>query len=201
MTQSVWWQVIRRLSFSSVIFLPHSPEFLNLRSGNGKISSLDLLVTLYSNKLIFWAASTHYCLMSNFISTIIPKFFSKDLPSIHSSPSLYWSCELPQSRCRTLHIALLNSTEFTWMPFSNLPRPLWMPLLPWSFSTASLSFVSLENLLRVHSVPRSMPLIRIWNNISPSMGSGRCLCLQQEHWTRWSLKDPSSTNNSTILCF
>lgn len=87
-----------------------------------KISSLDLFVTLYSNEWAFWGASTHCWIISNFIFTSIPKFFPRDLPSIHSSPNLYWSFGTPQSRCKTLHIALLNSMESMWMHFVKPPR-------------------------------------------------------------------------------
>lgn len=58
--------------------------------------------------------------------------------------------------------------------------------LAYSLVELHVSFMSLENLLRVHLVPRPMSLIQIWNNISASMGSGRCPCPQKGHSTRWS---------------
>lgn len=60
-----------------------------------RISFFSLLVTLHWNEWASWAASTHCWLMSNFISTSIPRFFSKDLPLIPTSLNLCSSCGLP----------------------------------------------------------------------------------------------------------
>ena len=59
-------------------------------------------------QLAFWAASAHYRLMSSFSSTGTPKSFSTELLSGRSSPSSYKYLGLPQPKCSTLHLALLN---------------------------------------------------------------------------------------------
>ncbi|KAK4810857.1 hypothetical protein QYF61_008829 [Mycteria americana] len=87
---------------------------------------------------------------------------------IHQYPSLYWNRGLPQPRCRTLHLALLNLMRFTQAHFSSLPRSLWMTSRPSGVSTAPLSLVSSANLLRVHSISLSMSLMKILNSTGPS---------------------------------
>ncbi|KAK4807231.1 LOW QUALITY PROTEIN: hypothetical protein QYF61_024351 [Mycteria americana] len=57
-------------------------------------------------------------------------------------------------------LALLNLMKFTWAHFSSLSRSLWMASLLSSISTAPLSLVSSANLLRVHSIPLSMSLMK-----------------------------------------
>ncbi|KAK4818807.1 hypothetical protein QYF61_019736 [Mycteria americana] len=51
---------------------------------------------------------------------------------------------------------------------SSLSRSLYMAYLPCRVSTAPLSMMSSSNLLRVHSIPLSMPLMKILNSIGPS---------------------------------
>ncbi|KAK4810863.1 hypothetical protein QYF61_008835 [Mycteria americana] len=88
---------------------------------------------------------------------------------IHQYPSLYWNRGLPQPRCRTLHLALLNLMRFTQAHFSSLPRSLWMTSRPSGVSTAPLSLVSSANLLRVHSISLSMSLMKILNSTGPTV--------------------------------
>lgn len=90
------------------------------------------------------AASIHCYLMSNFSSTNMPKSFFMWLLSVHSSPSLYWYQGLPWSRCRTLHLTLLNFTRLIWILFSSLSRSLWRASLISVISAASRSFVFLQ---------------------------------------------------------
>jgi len=61
-----------------------------------------------------------------------PKSFSPGLLSFHSPSSLYLCLGLPQLRCRTLHLALLNFMRFAQAHFSRLSGCLWMASLPFS---------------------------------------------------------------------
>lgn len=138
----------------------------------GIITSLSLLVTLFFMQpciqLAFWAASTHYWLMSNLSSFSNLNSFSVGLLSIHSSLKIHWYWGLPQLRCRTLHLALLNCTRFVRAHPLSVSRSLWMASLLSSISASSINLVSTENLLRVHSVPLFMSLIKILNNTDHS---------------------------------
>ena len=49
-------------------------------------------------------------------------------------------------------------------------KPFWMISLPSIASTAPLSSLSSANLLRVHSIPLSVSLIKMLKSISPKMG-------------------------------
>ena len=88
----------------------------------------DLLVTLFLMQhriqFAFWAASAHCQLMLSFSSINIPKSFSSGLLSSHSQPNLYLCLSVPQSRCRTLHLALLNFMRLAWAHFLSLSRSL-----------------------------------------------------------------------------
>ena len=100
----------------------------------GRITSHDLLAMLLLMQpriqLAFWAASAHYWLMFSFASANTPKPFLTGLLSIHSFPSLYLCVGLPQSMCRTLHLALLNFMTFAQAHLSSLSRCLWMAFFP-----------------------------------------------------------------------
>ncbi|KAK4826465.1 hypothetical protein QYF61_009192, partial [Mycteria americana] len=120
-------------------------------------------------QLAFWAVSAHCRLMSSFSSISTPKSFSAGVLSITSSPSLDRNQELPQPRCRTLHLALLNLLRFTQAHFSSLPRSLWMTSHPSGMSTAPLSLVSSANLLKVHLISLSMSLMKILNSTGPTV--------------------------------
>jgi len=102
------------------------------------------------------SASAHYQLMLNLSSTDIPKSFYSGLLSSHSPPSLYLYLGLPQPRCRTFHLALLNFMRLAWAHLSNQSRSH-----PSGVSTASLSLVSSAELLQELSVPLSTPPTKI----------------------------------------
>ena len=53
-------------------------------------------------------------------------------------------------------------------PLSSLSRSLWMASHPSGVLTAPHSLVSSANVLRVHSIPLSMSLMKILNSTSPS---------------------------------
>jgi len=58
------------------------------------------------------------------------KSFYAELLSMSSFPSLYSCLELSWSRCRSLHLALLNLIRFTWAHFSSLSMSLLMASFP-----------------------------------------------------------------------
>jgi len=96
----------------------HTPGGVSPELSRGAESPhLDLLAKLllmqHSIWLAFWAVSTHCWVMFSFSSTNTCKSFSSELLSLHSLPSLYSCRGLPQPRCRTLHLALLNFVRFT----------------------------------------------------------------------------------------
>lgn len=105
--------------------------------------------------------------------------FSKDHPAwpwtrpVMKHPQLNWVIwywGLPHHRCMTLlHLALLKVTKLTWVNSSGLSRCLWMSFLPSIISSALLNLVSSANLMMVHSIPLSSPLIKILNNICPNI--------------------------------
>ena len=107
----------------------------------GRTTSLNLLVTLLLMQpriqLACWAARTHWQLMLNFSSIDTPKSFSSELLSSHSLPNLYLCLVFPFSRCRTLHLALLNFMRLAWAHLSSLSRSLWIASLPSSMSTTT----------------------------------------------------------------
>lgn len=88
---------------------------------------------------------------------------------------------LPQPRCRTLHLPLLNLMRFTQAHLSSLSRSIWMESLPSIASTAPHCLVSSENLLRVHSIPLSKSPTKMLNSTSPSIGSWGTLLVTDLH--------------------
>ena len=72
-----------------------------------------------------------------------------------------------KAKCSTLHLALLNLIRFSCPYFSSLSRSLRMASLPSNVSTALLSVVSSINLLRVHLMPSSILLMKMWKSTSP----------------------------------
>jgi len=70
-----------------------------------------------------------------------------------------------------LGLVLFNLTRFTQAHFLSLSRSLWMASHPSGTLTAPLSLVSSGNLLRVHSISLSMPLMKILNSTGPHKGS------------------------------
>ena len=81
----------------------------------GAVTSLTLLATplLMETRipLALLAANAHCWLMLSFLLTRTPKSFSAGLLSVSSSSSLYTYLGLPQSKCSTSHLALLNHNE------------------------------------------------------------------------------------------
>lgn len=67
---------------------------------------------------------------------------------------------------------------FSWI-HSSLFRSLWMASHPSGALTSPHSLVSLANLLRVHSTPLSVLLMKIWRSISPSSD----LCGSLPRWS------------------
>jgi len=59
-----------------------------------------------------------------------------------------------------LHFGLLNLFRFTWARLLSLPRYVWIASPPSALSSAPLSSVSSADLLRVHSIPSSISLIK-----------------------------------------
>lgn len=105
---------------------------------------------------------SHTCLASN-----PPKACP---PSIYPC-SLYWYWGLPQLRCKTLHLILLNYMSFPWAPTSTLSGSklhLAVSLLI-SVLTEPLSLVLSTNFLGVHSIPQYVSLIKILNTSGPYM--------------------------------
>ena len=82
--------------------------------------------------LAFYAASTHYRLMSSFLSIRILKSFA-GLLSMNSSLSLYAYLGLPHPKCYILHLI-----RFLCVHFPSLSRSLLIASLHSVTSTASL---------------------------------------------------------------
>lgn len=137
-----------------------------------RIVSLELLAMLFSMhptiSLAFWSVRAHCQTIYNFSFISSPTFFV-GLLSIHPSHSLYWCSGLPQPRCRALHLVLLNFMTLTWAHFSSLSRSPLVALFATGVTMAVLSWVSSAVLLRVHSIPLPMSLMKTLNSISPSM--------------------------------
>lgn len=89
--------------------------------------------------------------MLSFSSTNTHKVLSVRVLPVHSPPTMYLCLGLPQPRCRTLHLALLDFMRFVQVHLSNLSRSLCMASLPFNVLTTSYRLVSLANLLRVHT--------------------------------------------------
>ena len=136
------------------------------------ITSLTLLAMLLLMQpriqLAFWAARAHCWLMSSLPSISTLRSFLAELLSILSSPSLYWQWRLPQPRCKTLHLDLLNLIRFTWAYCSSLSQSLWKASHPSGVPTAPHILVSAANLLREDSISLSVSLTKILKSIDPS---------------------------------
>ena len=98
-----------------------------------------------------------------------PKSCSAEMLSVRSFPSLCTYLGLPQPMFNTLHLGLLNLIRFTYAHFSRLFGSLWMTSVPSVVSVAPLSLVSSSDLLRVHSIPLSISLIKMIKITSPKM--------------------------------
>lgn len=83
-------------------------------------------------QLSFWTANAHCHVMLIFPFANTPKFFSSDFLSITSLPSLYLCLGLPQPRCRTLYLDMLNfelhvgpAPKYSFLPVCQLPHIIW----------------------------------------------------------------------------
>lgn len=103
-------------------------------------------------------------LMSSFSSRSTPKSFLAGLLWICSSPSLYWYQGLPQPRCSTLPLALLKPHEFHMGPLLRLVQ---VASCPSGVLKGLLSLVSPADLLRMHSTPSSMSLMKMTVTLVP----------------------------------
>lgn len=137
-----------------VLLIPRAgcstPGWVSQEQSRRAESPLALLATLLwmqpRIQVTFWALSTNCWFMSSPSSTCIPKSFSAGLFSIFLSPSLYSYQGLPQPRCRTLHLVLLNLVMLTWPHLSSLSRSPWMAFLPSSVPAEPLTLVSIHRL-------------------------------------------------------
>lgn len=114
--------------------------------------------------LAFSAVSVHCWVILSFLTTRCPK-----LLSIYSLLSLYLCLGLPQPRCSTLYLALLNFMWFAQVLFSSLSRPFWMAAISFCVSPAPHCLVLLTNLLKVDSIPPSVLPMRIFSQAGPSV--------------------------------
>lgn len=120
--------------------------------------------------LPFWAIYRHCWLMSNCLSTDwmkTPFFisFSVGLLSVHLSSSLSWYWGLCQPRCSTLYLALLEFMKFPWAHSSSQLGSSGCHSFP--IVCQLHCFMSSPNLLRVHHILLSVPLIRILSSMCP----------------------------------
>lgn len=84
-------------------------------------------------------------------------------------PILCWNQGLPWHRCSTLYLILWSLMRFLWAHFSSFFRSLWVTPHPTAVWTALLSLVSFTNLLRVHLMPLSVPLMKTLYSAAPSI--------------------------------
>ena len=114
----------------------------------------------------------------SFLFTGTTKPLSSWLRSLSSSPSLYSCLGLPQPRCNTLRLALLNFMLFARAQLSSLPTSLCMASLPFSMSTTLHNSISHTNQLSMHSIPLSMLLTEVLTNSVQGI---------KERWFQWKL--------------
>jgi len=98
-------------------------------------------------QLASWAANAHYFLMSSFLCTKVLKSFSAGLLSLSSYLSMCAYLGLPQHKCNTLHLALLNHL---WT-FLRTPQ---VPL----YGISSLQHVNCATQLGVDCKPKEVAL-------------------------------------------
>jgi len=104
---------LQQLHIFLVLDAPDLDAVLQVRPHEGRIEGdnhlpdlLGILLLIQPRvRLAFWAESALFIL--SFSSTDTPKSFSR-MPSMHSLTSLYQCLELPQSKCGTLYLTLLN---------------------------------------------------------------------------------------------
>jgi len=91
--------------------------------------------------------------MFSFLSTNIPKTISAGLCS-----TLTFCTD--SGGCLNLQLDLLNLMRFTWAQCSSLSMSLWMASHPSGTLTTPDSLVSSANLLRAHSIPVLMKMLK-----------------------------------------
>ena len=69
---------------------------------------------------------------------------------------------------QTPHLDAVLQVRFIWAHCSSLSRSLWMASHPSGVLTVSQNLLSSVNLLRVHSIPPLMSLMKIYKFASPS---------------------------------
>ena len=134
----------------------------------GRIPSLALLATLLLMQpriqLAFWPVSAHCWLIVSFPSTDTPKSFSTGLLSIHSLASVS-VFGIALNHVQDPALGLVESHEVsTGPPLQPVQVPLDGTSLPSSVLTAPHSLATSANLLRVHSIPLSVLLIKTLNS-------------------------------------
>ena len=116
--------------------------------------------------------------------------------ALHPVCTHIWVCP---GWCELLHFALLNLIRFTQDHFSKqfLSRSLWMASLPSIVSNAPHSLVSTANLLRTHSIPLSISLIKMIKSTNPGQIPGRHHSSLASTWTYEYLPLQSGCNHPT----
>jgi len=110
-------------------------------------------------------------------------------------PVSYWG--LPQPKCNTLHLTLLNLIMFMRPHFSSLFRSLWMTARP-SLKEGHLFIVMASaNLLRVHLIPLSMSLIKMLNSTDFKTDSWGMPLVTSSTWTQSHWLQPSGCDHPT----
>lgn len=110
-----------------------------------------------------WLASN--CLSTDWMKTPFSKSFSVELLSVRLSSSLSWYWGLPQPGCSTLYLALLDFMRFPWAHSSSQSGS--SGCHPFPIMCQLNHFMSSPNLLRVHHILLSVPLIRILSSMCP----------------------------------
>jgi len=111
--------------------------------------------------LVLLVTCTHCWLMFSQLLTNTPRSFSSEQFSIHFSPGLYHCMGLLWPKCGIYHFPLLNALQLDASHWSRLFRSLCAAFLHSSRSMLSPNLVLSVNLLRVHSIPPSVSLMKI----------------------------------------
>lgn len=142
----------------------------------GTVIFSTLLVTLllmqFRAQLAFWAASTHYQFMLNFLPTNASESFSSGLFLIHSLPSLYLFLGLSQ----TISLFELQEDSVSLFHFP-VPAPM-RGITFWCISLTSCFVLSMK-LLKVHSIPLSKSLMKPFNRTGPSRELWNIACMSR----------------------
>ena len=127
-----------------------------------------IFILLWRLSLAFLKIRAHSWLTVKLSSTRTSRPLSTELLYSRSALSLYWCIGLFLPKFRTLHLPLLNLMRFFSAQLSSVCRSHWMAAQPSGVPAPPPSFVSLANLLRVHSVPSSRSVMNKLNNTGPS---------------------------------